>query len=146
MMTSILFGIVCRISVCTPDARRWTLAMYSAPSAWDAVRWLRERAVILADGIDPDPTAPWYPSGAVVPAAEELQGDDTATRLRLWSNDPFTYEAAMAALEHGSTDVVMRFGEPTALTYVLSAGRPSAVHLRQPGCAQRALYESARPL
>ncbi|MFJ2112402.1 hypothetical protein ACIOEX_11005 [Streptomyces sp. NPDC087850] len=126
MTAASLYGIVCRVQVVTigPDARRWTLALYSARSPQDALGWLRERAAHLAAVLDPDPTR--HPEGALVPVATG-PGDDPAALLRNWCRNAASYSSG---LEQG---LVLKIADTAlCLYYVLSAAPVPARYAAQP--------------
>ncbi|MEU5974275.1 hypothetical protein [Streptomyces sp. NPDC047315] len=77
------------------------LGSTSAPSPRLALRWLRDRARSLADGMDPDPAAPWFRAtpGALFQLPEP--GNDAPTDLRRWCADEKAQADALSALASG---------------------------------------------
>ncbi|MEU5160439.1 hypothetical protein AB0G74_12620 [Streptomyces sp. NPDC020875] len=90
------------------------LGSTSAGSRRLALRWLRDQAHRLADGLDPAPNAWWARDapGALV----ELPGPrtDVPTELRRWESDDHAHEDALALLAAGS---------PVAFTVADYSGR-----------------------
>ncbi|MFJ2561313.1 MULTISPECIES: hypothetical protein [unclassified Streptomyces] len=116
-----LYGIVCRVSVCTgADARRWTLALYSALDADDALWWLRTAAARMADIIDPAPWTPWCPAWSLE-IVEAEPGGDPAAQLRAWCGDLSSHHAVVTGLETGRGYNKTVTDSALALRYVLSA-------------------------
>ncbi|QDY79814.1 hypothetical protein FQU76_28440 [Streptomyces qinzhouensis] len=77
---------------------RFKLGSHSSTSRRLALRWLRNQAHRLADGLDPDPNAPWLRTvpGALV-RLPSLRAD-VPTELRRWCRDDQAYEDALSAL------------------------------------------------
>ncbi|WP_344324074.1 hypothetical protein [Streptomyces macrosporus] len=76
------------------------LGSHEAPSRRLALRWLREQARRIADGLDPDPRAStWVPAGALVPLPE--LSADVPTELRRWCGDEERQRAASDLLAEG---------------------------------------------
>ncbi|MFE7425970.1 MULTISPECIES: hypothetical protein [unclassified Streptomyces] len=74
-----------------------------------ALRWLRGQAERLANGLDPDPGAPWIPRAALraVPPAER----DAPAELRAWAaDDKCRGEALDRIASGGEFEFVVRDG------------------------------------
>ncbi|MFD5751357.1 hypothetical protein [Streptomyces sp. NPDC127033] len=78
-----------------------------------ALSWLREQAHRVADGLDPDPYAPWLPAarpdsapGAGVLVAVAPYVPDVPTALRNWCDDHRQQGAALRRLVAGERLVV----------------------------------------
>jgi hypothetical protein len=61
------------------------LGTYRAPTLALALWWLRDRAVWMADRLDPQPENPRFPRGALVPVSDTAP--DVPRALRTWSRD-----------------------------------------------------------
>ncbi|WP_344632962.1 hypothetical protein [Streptomyces glaucosporus] len=75
------------------------LGRHSAPNRRLALRWLREQARRVADGLDPDPAAPWIPDGTLARVPERLP--DAPAELRRWCEDDARQRAASELLAEG---------------------------------------------
>ncbi|MEU1184685.1 hypothetical protein ABZ464_45160 [Streptomyces sp. NPDC005820] len=58
------------------------LGTYRAPTLALALWWLRDRALWMAERLDPQPDGPHVPSGALVPVADTVP--DVPALLRAW--------------------------------------------------------------
>ncbi|MFF4586435.1 hypothetical protein [Streptomyces sp. NPDC001388] len=61
------------------------LGTYRAPTLALALWWLRDRALWMAERLDPRPESGHFPSGAVVPVADGVP--DVPVLLRAWCAD-----------------------------------------------------------
>jgi hypothetical protein len=61
------------------------LGTYRAPTLALALWWLRDRALWIAERLDPRPEQAYYPPGALVPVADTAA--DVPTVLRSWCAD-----------------------------------------------------------
>ena len=76
------------------------LGSHEAASRRLVLRWLREQARRIADGLDPDPrTADWAAGGALVPLPELTA--DVPAELRRWCADEERQRAAADRLAEG---------------------------------------------
>jgi hypothetical protein len=62
------------------------LGTYRAPTLPLALWWLRDRALWIAERLDPGPETSYVPAGALVPVPESAP--DVPAILRAWSTDP----------------------------------------------------------
>jgi hypothetical protein len=62
------------------------LGTYRAPTLALALWWLRDRALWIAERLDPRPETSYVPAGALVPVPESVP--DVPAILRAWSTDP----------------------------------------------------------
>ena len=76
-----------------------SLGSRMAPSRWLALRWLREQALRIADGLDPDPAAHWAAGRVLDPVPARLA--DAPTELRRWCEDEERQRAAADRLAEG---------------------------------------------
>ncbi|GAA2449186.1 hypothetical protein [Streptomyces macrosporus] len=75
------------------------LGHHSASDRRLALRWLREQARRIADGLDPEPSAHWIPAGTLGRVPERLP--DVPTELRRWCEDEERQWAAYDLLARG---------------------------------------------
>ncbi|MGW0080869.1 hypothetical protein [Streptomyces sp. NPDC003393] len=75
------------------------LGTYRAPTLALALWWLRDRAVWIAERLDPGPETEYVPSGALVTVPEEVP--DVPGVLRAWCADPFRQERVADELAGG---------------------------------------------
>ncbi|MGW0826621.1 hypothetical protein [Streptomyces sp. NPDC002845] len=61
------------------------LGTYRAPTLALALWWMRDRALWIAERLDPHPDNPTYPANAVVPVGDNVP--DVPSLLRSWSGD-----------------------------------------------------------
>ncbi|EPD64164.1 MULTISPECIES: hypothetical protein [unclassified Streptomyces] len=61
------------------------LGTYRAPTLALALWWLRDRAIWIADRLDPQPEAEHFPPGSLVPVADDVP--DAPAVLRSWCGD-----------------------------------------------------------
>ena len=61
------------------------LGTYRAPTLALALWWLRDRALWIAERLDPQPESEHLPPGALVPVADDVT--DVPTVLRTWCGD-----------------------------------------------------------
>ncbi len=76
-----------------------SLGRLTAPNRRLALRWLREQARRVADGLDPDPGVRWAPAGTLGRVPEGLS--DAPTELRRWCEDEERQRAASDRLAEG---------------------------------------------
>ncbi|MFF0015476.1 hypothetical protein [Streptomyces sp. NPDC005374] len=72
----------------TCDGRRIgvPLGTYRAPTLALALWWLRDRALWIADRLDPQPEAEHFPAGALAPVGDTVL--DVPTVMRAWCANP----------------------------------------------------------
>ncbi|MGW0759014.1 hypothetical protein ACWD1Y_21530 [Streptomyces sp. NPDC002814] len=75
------------------------LGTYRAPTLALALWWLRDRALWIADRLDPQPEAEHLPPGALVPVADTVA--DVPAVLRGWCRDVDQQELIAEALAEG---------------------------------------------
>ncbi|MFJ5309297.1 hypothetical protein [Streptomyces sp. NPDC088350] len=75
------------------------LGTYRAPTLALALWWLRDRAVWMADRLDPQPENPRFPRRALVPVADSVV--DVPRALRTWSGDVSQQEVVAYELAAG---------------------------------------------
>lgn len=75
------------------------LGTYRAPTLALAMWWLRDRASWIAERLDPDPEAPYYPPNSVAPVADTTP--DVPGMLRTWCGDMTQQELAAEMLAAG---------------------------------------------
>ncbi|MEV7285140.1 hypothetical protein AB0O01_11365 [Streptomyces sp. NPDC093252] len=75
------------------------LGTYRAPTLALALWWLRDRASWIAERLDPLPTSPAYPQGALVPVAGTVP--DVPRLLRRWCADAAQQELVADQLAIG---------------------------------------------
>lgn len=75
------------------------LGTYRAPTLALALWWLRDRAVWMADRLDPQPDNPRFPRSALVPVADSVV--DVPRALRTWSRDVSQQEVVAYELAAG---------------------------------------------
>ncbi|MEU1079004.1 hypothetical protein ABZ368_01970 [Streptomyces sp. NPDC005908] len=75
------------------------LGTYRAPTLALATWWLRDRALWIAERLDPQPDAEHLPQGALVPVPDSVP--DVPTVLRTWCGDVTRQEEAAEALAAG---------------------------------------------
>lgn len=75
------------------------LGTYRAPTLALALWWLRDRALWIAERLDPQPDAEHLPPGALVPVAGDVT--DVPTVLRTWCGDVGRQEEVAEALAAG---------------------------------------------
>ncbi|MGA5126080.1 hypothetical protein ACPCAG_22605 [Streptomyces pseudogriseolus] len=75
------------------------LGTYRAPTLALALWWLRDRALWIAERLDPQPDAEHLPTGALVPVPEGVP--DVPTVLRTWCGDLERQEEVAEALAAG---------------------------------------------
>ena len=85
----------------TCDGRRIgvPLGTYRAPTLALALWWLRDRASWIADRLDPQPEAEYFPAGALMPVADTVL--DVPAVMRAWCADPAQQELVAEALAAG---------------------------------------------
>lgn len=85
----------------TCDGRRIgvPLGTYRAPTLALALWWLRDRACWIADRLDPQPEAEYFPAGALAPVADTVL--DVPAVLRAWSGDVSQQELVAEELAAG---------------------------------------------
>ncbi|MER5437988.1 hypothetical protein [Streptomyces sp. NPDC002790] len=75
------------------------LGTYRAPTLALALWWLRDRAMWMAERLDPRPGLDHLPEGALTPMAEDAP--DVPEQLRAWCADPGRQESAAEELASG---------------------------------------------
>jgi hypothetical protein len=75
------------------------LGTYRAPTLALALWWLRDRALWIADRLDPQPDLPQYPRGALVPVGPSVP--DVPEVLRGWCGDDVRQERVAEELAAG---------------------------------------------
>ncbi|GGK92831.1 hypothetical protein [Streptomyces flaveus] len=75
------------------------LGSYRAPTLALAMWWLRDRASWIAERLDPDPEASYYPPNSVAPVADTTP--DVPGMLRAWCGDLTQQELAADLLAAG---------------------------------------------
>lgn len=75
------------------------LGTYRAPTIALALWWLRDRAMWMAERLDPHPGQPHLPEGALTPMAEDAP--DVPEQLRAWCADPEQQESVAEELASG---------------------------------------------
>ncbi|MEU6590124.1 hypothetical protein ABZ923_13035 [Streptomyces sp. NPDC046881] len=75
------------------------LGTYRAPTLALALWWLRDRANWIADRLDPQPEAEYFPPSSLVPVADTVP--DVPTVLRAWCGDPAGQELVADELAAG---------------------------------------------
>ncbi|MFI5661232.1 hypothetical protein [Streptomyces sp. NPDC051684] len=75
------------------------LGTYRAPTIALALWWLRDRAMWMAERLDPRPGQPHLPEGALTPVADDAP--DVPERLRAWCADPEQQENVAEDLASG---------------------------------------------
>ncbi len=80
-------------------AHQGALGTYRAPTLALALWWLRDRALWIAERLDPRPDAEHLPPGALVPVPEGVP--DVPTVLRTWCGDLERQEEVAEALAAG---------------------------------------------
>ncbi|CAL9642694.1 hypothetical protein ACWDUG_07115 [Streptomyces cellulosae] len=75
------------------------LGTYRAPTLALALWWLRDRALWIAERLDPQPESEHLPPGALVPVADDVT--DVPTVLRTWCGDTDRQEEVAEALAAG---------------------------------------------
>jgi hypothetical protein len=75
------------------------LGTYRAPTLPLALWWLRDRAAWIADRLDPNPAAPFFPATALVPVAGTVP--DVPSVLRAWCSDATRQEKVAEELAAG---------------------------------------------
>lgn len=76
------------------------LGTYRAPTLALALWWMRDRALWIAERLDPQPENPNYPPNAVVPVADTVP--DVPSLLRAWSADSTQQELVAEELAAGN--------------------------------------------
>ncbi|MGW3091674.1 hypothetical protein [Streptomyces sp. NPDC001108] len=94
--------IHCEITATARGRAQWVLSTHQATTPRLALRWLTDRARLLADQLDqPTPLALCPPPGTT------LAHDDVPPTLRDWSTNPAEHEHALD---------ILRDGQPLLLT------------------------------
>ncbi|MET8450324.1 hypothetical protein [Streptomyces sp. NPDC005209] len=75
------------------------LGTYRAPTLALALWWLRDRALWIAERLDPLPENPRFPYGSLVPVADTVT--DVPGVLRAWCSDAFQQELVADELAGG---------------------------------------------
>ncbi|MET4660912.1 hypothetical protein ACI2LV_17460 [Streptomyces fungicidicus] len=75
------------------------LGTYRAPTLALALWWLRDRALWIAERLDPRPDAEHLPAGALMPVPDGVP--DVPTVLRAWCGDAARQEAVAEELAAG---------------------------------------------
>jgi hypothetical protein len=75
------------------------LGTYRAPTLALALWWLRDRAIWIADRLDPQPEAAHFPPGSLAPVADTVP--DVPAVLRLWCGDDAQQELVGEQLAAG---------------------------------------------
>ncbi|MFJ6571869.1 hypothetical protein ACIQNU_31135 [Streptomyces sp. NPDC091292] len=103
------------------------LGTYRAPTLPLALWWLRDRALWIAERLDPDPEGAPFPSGALAPVADGTP--DVPTALRVWCGDPAQQDAVAVELTGGR---LMRFAAQDDTTeYELMAESVDALRMQR---------------
>ncbi|WP_338900010.1 hypothetical protein WBG99_33820 [Streptomyces sp. TG1A-60] len=76
------------------------LGTYRAPTLALALWWMRDRALWIAERLDPQPENPSFPPNAVVPVAATVP--DVPSMLRDWSTDGMQQELVAEELAAGN--------------------------------------------
>jgi hypothetical protein len=76
------------------------LGTYRAPTLALALWWMRDRALWIAERLDPHPDNPNFPPNAVVPVAHTVP--DVPSVLRSWSADSIQQELVAEELAAGN--------------------------------------------
>ncbi|MEU5340591.1 MULTISPECIES: hypothetical protein [unclassified Streptomyces] len=75
------------------------LGSYRAPTLALAMWWLRDRASWMAERLDPNPDAPYFPPNSMMPVS--ATAPDVPGVLRAWCGDIFQQELAAEELAAG---------------------------------------------
>jgi len=75
------------------------LGTYRAPTLALAMWWLRDRALWIAERLDPRPDDPTFPPYAIAPVADTVP--DVPGMLRAWCGDPAQQELVANELAAG---------------------------------------------
>ena len=76
------------------------LGTYRAPTLALALWWMRDRALWIAERLDPRPENPTFPPNSVVPVADTVP--DVPSMLRAWSADGIQQELVAEELAAGN--------------------------------------------
>ncbi|WP_215452263.1 hypothetical protein [Streptomyces sp. ATCC 21386] len=76
------------------------LGTYRAPTLALALWWMRDRALWIAERLDPRPENPNFPPYAVVPVADTVP--DVPSQLRAWSADDVQQDLVAEELAAGN--------------------------------------------
>jgi hypothetical protein len=93
---------LCHITAYGVCDGRWIgvpLGTYRAPTLALALWWMRDRALWIAERLDPHPDNPSLPPGAVVPVADDVP--DVPSILRSWCGDDAQQERVAEELAAG---------------------------------------------
>lgn len=80
---------------------RSVLGALATPYLGRVIRWVRQQAVRVADGLDPDPQTPWCGALRGVECATINALGDAPTVLRQWARSDEARQAAYEALRAG---------------------------------------------
>jgi hypothetical protein len=76
------------------------LGTYRAPTLALALWWMRDRALWIAERLDPHPDNPTYPPRSIVPVADDVP--DVPSVLRAWSGNAAEQELVAEELAAGN--------------------------------------------
>ncbi|MDF3301303.1 hypothetical protein [Streptomyces tropicalis] len=103
------------------------LGTYRAPTLALALWWLRDRALWIAERLDPGPGTPHVPPHALVPVPDSTP--DVPGILRTWCADPHRQEQVADALAEGR---LVRFAASDETTeYELMAESVDALRMQR---------------
>ncbi|MER5383573.1 hypothetical protein OG788_05365 [Streptomyces sp. NBC_00647] len=75
------------------------LGTYRAPTLALALWWMRDRAIWMAERLDPQPEDPTFPPNSIAPVGESVP--DVPTMLRAWCGDSAQQELVADELAAG---------------------------------------------
>ncbi|MFE9663866.1 hypothetical protein [Streptomyces sp. NPDC005955] len=123
---------LCHVTAYGVCGGRWVgvpLGTYRAPTLPLALWWLRDRALWIADRLDPHPGGRAYPAGALVPVGEGTL--DVPSALREWCREPDRQGRAAEELSQGR---LLRFAAQDDTTeYELMAESVDTLRMRRTG-------------
>jgi hypothetical protein len=113
----------------TCDGRRIgvPLGTYRAPTLALALWWLRDRASWIADRLDPQPEAEYFPAGALAPVADTVL--DVPAVMRAWCAD--LYQLELVADELAAGRLVRIAASDDTTEYELLAESVDAVRMHR---------------
>ncbi|MEV3872647.1 hypothetical protein [Streptomyces sp. NPDC049906] len=121
---------VCHVTAYGVCGGRWIgvpLGTYRAPTLPLALWWLRDRALWIADRLDPEPGGSAIPTGALIEVTETVP--DVPSALRTWCREP---QAQARAAEELSQGRLLRFAAQDDTTeYELLAESVDTLRMRR---------------
>ncbi len=103
------------------------LGTYRAPTLALALWWLRDRAIWIAERLDPQPGTPYLPRGALTPLADDAP--DVPRALRTWCADDDRQEQVADELAAGRLVRIATSDETTE--YELMAESVDALRMQR---------------